>query len=211
MFLAFDGDPEEVLGLREADDDGGRSGESDEDRVGKEVDQEPEPPDGQEKVDGSDHQRKQRGCTQVAGTPLLDQWCQRRGGEERHDGDRADRQLPGRAEQCVDQDRDGGGVQTNGRWQTGQEGVGHGLGDQHRPDGEPGQEVAAQVASLVAGGPSCDRQTVHSETHESKRISISTNIRTFTSKVNRVLLAPSFDSCFGWPVDCSSMGTKSPT
>ena len=61
VILAFDRDPEQVLDLREPDDDGGRGGEPDEHRVRQEVDHEAQPPEPEHEVDDTHHEGEQ-GC-----------------------------------------------------------------------------------------------------------------------------------------------------
>ncbi len=158
VVLTRDRDPQEVFDLAEPDDDRRGGGEPDQHGVREEVDQKPEPAGGQHQVHRAHHQREEGGGAEVTGGPLLEQGRQGGGGQQRHDGDRADRQLPRRTEECVDQDRNGGGVEPHFRGQAGQEGVGHTLGHQHRPHREPGREVAAQVASIVRRRPGQDRE-----------------------------------------------------
>ena len=153
VVLPWDRDAEQVLDLREADDDGGRRGEADEHRVRQEVDEESQATDTERDVGEADHQGEQRGRCQIPGGPLLHEGGERVGGEQRHDGDRPDRELPGGAEQGVDQDRHRRGVEPDLGGQAREQRVGHRLGHEHGGDREAGGEIRAQIGSVVAAAP----------------------------------------------------------
>ena len=80
------------------------------------------------------------------------------GGEQRADGGRPDTELAGPADGGVGHQGQDGGIQPDLGRQPGQERVAHALRDEHRPHGEPGDEVALQVLPGVAGHPIEHRQ-----------------------------------------------------
>ena len=113
VVAARDRDAEDVLGLREPDDDRGSRREPDQHRVRQEVHQEAEATDTEDDVDDADHQRQQRSGLEIARSALLDDGSERRGGQQRDDGDRSDGELPRRPEQRVDEHGNGRGVEAD--------------------------------------------------------------------------------------------------
>ncbi len=168
VLAARDRDAEDVLGLREPDDQRSSGREPDQHRVREEVDHVAEATDAEDDVDDTDHQRQQRGGLEVARGALLDDGSECRGGQQRDDGDRSDGELPRRPEQRVDDDGNGGGVEADLGRKPCQQRVGHRLGNQHRSDGHAGSEIAPEIAALVVRGPRHDRQDLLEAVHNDR-------------------------------------------
>ena len=90
---AFDRDAEDVLDLREADDDRSGGREPDEHRMREEVDEESQAADAEHDVHDAHHERKQCSGGQIAARPLLHERRQRCGGEQGHDRNRPHGEL----------------------------------------------------------------------------------------------------------------------
>ncbi len=113
----------------------------------------------------ADHQRQQRRGAEIAGCSLLDQRGERRRGEQRDDRHGPDGELSRRAEQGVDDHRDRRGVEADLGREPGEQGVGHRLGDEHRPDREARHEIAPEVSAAVVGPPRQDREQLSKRVH----------------------------------------------
>ena len=96
-----------VLDLREADDDGGGSGEADEHGVGQEVDEESQTPESQHQVNRADEQCEHGGGGEIRSGALVHDRRERGRRDERDDGHGPHRQLTRRSEQRVRNQRDG--------------------------------------------------------------------------------------------------------
>ena len=149
--VALSFDAEELGDL--ADDD--RQREADDEplqhRLGDEVGEEAEPRqpgDEREESRGEGEQRREGGeiLIRPAGGQVGHRRRRQRGGR-RH---RPDDEMPAAAERRVEDQRGRGGVQADDRRDAGDRGVGQRLGHQHRPDGQPGDDVAAQPAPVVS-------------------------------------------------------------
>ena len=136
-----------------ADDD--RQGEADDEplehRLGDEVGEEPEAQQSGAERQHPGHQGEHAGERQhlvgPAGREVGDRRRRQRGGG-RH---RADDEVAGAAEGGVEDQRRRRGVEADDRRHAGDRRVGERLGDEHRPHGEPGDEVAAEPRPVVAG------------------------------------------------------------
>ena len=151
-------DAEQVLELAGPDEDRRRRCEAAEDGPGEEADHEPEPPDTEGDAHQPDHdgQRGRQLDRQLRVAP--GEVRQPGGGEERADGGRTDAELTGPADGGVGDQRQHRRVQPDLGRQSGQEGVAHRLGDEHRPDGQARDEVTFQPCPVIAGQPVEDRQ-----------------------------------------------------
>ncbi len=66
---------------------------------------------------------------------------------------RSDAEVTARADDRIDGERDEGGAESGRRGESAQLGIGHGLRDEHRGDGEPREHVRANPRSLVVSLP----------------------------------------------------------
>jgi hypothetical protein len=73
--------------------------------------------------------------------------------EQRQQRGWADRQKPAAAEQRIDGERQEAGIQSDLRRQTGQQRVGHGLGDEQGRHDHAREGIAPQVLALVVREP----------------------------------------------------------
>ena len=94
VLVVLEGYAEQVLDLAGTDDQGRCGREPDEDRVGEQAGEEPEPGDTEDEVDGADEQGEEPGGGDVAGAALLGDAGEGRGAQQRDDRDGADGQLP---------------------------------------------------------------------------------------------------------------------
>ena len=146
-------DAQQMLQLAGSDEDGRRRREAAEDRPGEEADHEPEPPHTEGDPHEADHDGQRGRQPHRHGRVAVGQLGQSGGGEQRADGGRPDPELAGPTDGGVCHQGEDGGIQPDLGRQPGQEGVAHALRDEHRPHGEPRDDVAFQVRPAVAGQP----------------------------------------------------------
>ena len=148
------GDPEHVGQLAGEDLDAHAGEEADQHRGGQEVAEEPQPQQSGEHEQDAAHERGQRGqgepLRRVRREPGDPEGGEATGEDRCGGGVGTDDEEPGRAEQREDERREENRVETGDHRHLGDRGVAHGLGDGHRREGEPRDDVRLQPRSLVA-------------------------------------------------------------
>lgn len=152
--LAAHREPEEFRELADQDGDREAVHVADHGGLGDEVRDEAELGHGREDHDDADHQRKHRRehnrLLRVA--VGRDERQDRRRDHRAERGVRPQHQDAGRAEDCVGQQAQDGGVQPGDRRQPCQLRVGHALGNKQRRQHNSGDDILAEPAPLVLGG-----------------------------------------------------------
>ena len=99
--------------------------------MGEEVDQESESEGTQEKLDDPYHQGQGNGQGDIGVAAGFGQGCHPSRCQQGDHGNRSDSQLSGCAEQGIEDQGNGRGIQAVHRRKAGDHGIGHALGDQH--------------------------------------------------------------------------------
>ena len=148
---------EDMTDLRGRDEDAGGGDEPGDDRVREEVRQKAKP----EQAHGQQHHPRQEGQRDrrrdIVGRALRRDLARRGRRHQRHNRNRAHRQRARCAEDRVGQQRQDGGVETHFGRQSGQQGVGQRLRDQHDRDDHRRHEVRGQRVPVIAARPVEDR------------------------------------------------------
>ena len=103
MMTAPQWNAQQVLELAKSDDQGGCRSEAADHRMREEIHQEPKPENPQQELYPSDEQRQQNGHLQVGFRAAFGQGAYARGSQQRHHSHRTHGQLPGSAQQGVDE------------------------------------------------------------------------------------------------------------
>ena len=147
MFAATHRYAENLVELGQADNDGGRIGKADDDRMGEKVDDHAELEQAEQKLNAADQKGEQDGQCDELLRADSGKRRQRRCGQQRNHRHRAGGELGRRAPHGGDHHRQERGVQAVIRRQACQLGVSHGLGDKHQCDGEAGNQIGFDVFS----------------------------------------------------------------
>ena len=121
-------------------------------------------PSGEHAGHEREHARERQHLVGPAGRQVGDGRRRERGGR-RH---RPDDEVARAAEGGVEDQRRRRGVEADDRRDAGDRRVGERLGDEHRPHGEPGDQVAAQPRPVVAGERPEDRAAFTTSTQSAK-------------------------------------------
>ena len=140
---------QQMAQLLDSDQDSGAGRKADDDRMGDKVDQHAQPGHAHGQLDEAHHQGHEPRQEHVLGRARGGQGKEGGQDQQRDGVGRPGVQLVGGAPQGADDGGHDGGIDAHLRGQLGDEGIGHGLGQQDDGHGQAGDQVGPQVSALV--------------------------------------------------------------
>ena len=150
-------DAQNVFELARGNQNAAGSDESGDNRMGQEVRQKPQPEEAEDQQEGPREKCQCQGGGDIVDA-LITQLADGRRRHQRHHGHRPHRQCARGAENGVEHDGQDGGIDPGLGRQTGQQGIGQRLRDQHDRHDDRCDQIAAQLLAIIPAAPVEDRQ-----------------------------------------------------